>query len=42
MTCDDMYVVFTGGVVGSIATAIIEGDSYLWTRKADNGGGGGT
>ena len=37
MTCDDLYVVFTGGVAGSIATAIIEGDSYLWTRHVDAG-----
>lgn len=33
MTCDDLNVVFTGGVPGSVATAIIEGDSYLWTVK---------
>jgi hypothetical protein len=39
MTCDDLNVVFTGGVVGSVATVIIEGDSYLWTERADSGGG---
>lgn len=27
---DDLTVSFTGGVAGSVATAIIEGDSYLW------------
>ena len=26
----DLTVAFTGGVAGSTATAIIEGDSYLW------------
>lgn len=36
MTADDLNVAFTGGVPGSVATAIIEGDSYLWT---DTGGG---
>jgi len=30
MTGDDLWVSFTGGVPGSVATAIIEGDSYLW------------
>jgi hypothetical protein len=35
MTADDLNVAFTGGVPGSVATAIIEGDSYLWTRKAN-------
>ena len=37
MTCDDLYVAFTGGVPGSVATAIIEGDSFLWTDKAHAG-----
>lgn len=27
---DDLTVAFTGGVAGSVGTAIIEGDSYLW------------
>lgn len=29
-TADDLTVAFTGGMAGSVATAIIEGDSYLW------------
>jgi hypothetical protein len=29
MTADDLSVVFTGGLAGSVATAVIEGDSYL-------------
>jgi hypothetical protein len=41
MTADDLNVAFTGGVPGSVATAIIEGDSYLWTRKAEGNGGAG-
>ena len=27
---DDLTVAFTGGVAGTVATAIIEGDSWLW------------
>ena len=38
MTCDDLYVVFTGGVAGSVATVIIEGDSYRWMAVAGGGG----
>lgn len=30
MTADTLSVAFTGGVAGSTATAIIEGDSFLW------------
>ena len=30
MTLDDLTVAFTGGLAGSTATAVIEGDSYLW------------
>lgn len=30
MTADDLTVSFAGGVAGSTATAVIEGDSYLW------------
>lgn len=37
MTCDDLNVAFTGGVAGSVATAIIEGDSYLWMVKGARG-----
>jgi hypothetical protein len=29
-TADDMVVAWTGGVPGSVATAVIEGDSYLY------------
>ena len=29
MTCDDLTVAFTGGLAGSVATAVLEGDSYL-------------
>jgi hypothetical protein len=28
--CDTLNVQFNGGVAGSIATAIVEGSSYLW------------
>ena len=28
--CDTLTVAFTGGVAGSVATAIAEGDSFLW------------
>jgi hypothetical protein len=28
--CESFTVAFTGGVAGSVATAIAEGDSYLW------------
>lgn len=27
---DDLTVAFTGGVAGSVATVILEGDRYLW------------
>lgn len=27
---EDLTVAFTGGVAGTTATAVIEGDSYLW------------
>ena len=30
MTGEDLFVQFAGGVAGSVATVIIEGDSYLW------------
>lgn len=30
MTADDLTVAFTGGLAGSVATAVLEGDSYLW------------
>ena len=30
MTLDDLTVAFTGGLAGSTATAVIEGESYLW------------
>jgi hypothetical protein len=30
MTADDLAVAFTGGLAGSVATAVIEGDSFLW------------
>jgi hypothetical protein len=30
MTADDLTVAFTGGLAGSTATAVIEGDSFLW------------
>lgn len=29
MTCDDLTVAFTGGLAGSVATAVLEGDSWL-------------
>jgi len=29
MTADDLIVSFTGGLAGSVATAVLEGDSYL-------------
>lgn len=28
--CDTLRVVYAGGVVGSVATVIIEGENYLW------------
>lgn len=28
--CDTLTVAFTGGVAGSVATAIAEGENYLW------------
>jgi hypothetical protein len=28
---DDMFVAFSGGIPGSIATARITGDAYLWS-----------
>jgi hypothetical protein len=28
--CDSLVIAFTGGVAGSVATAIAEGDNYLW------------
>ena len=34
MTAEDLTVAFTGGVVGSGATAVLEGDSYLGTADA--------
>lgn len=30
MTADDLTVSFTGGLAGSVATAVIEGESFLW------------
>lgn len=30
MTLDDLTVAFTGGLAGSTATVVIEGDSFLW------------
>lgn len=30
MTLDELSVAFTGGLAGTTATAIIEGDSFLW------------
>lgn len=30
MTAETLAVAFTGGVAGSVATAVIEGDSWLW------------
>lgn len=30
MTADDLNIAFTGGLAGSTATAVIEGDNYLW------------
>lgn len=30
MTAETLSVAFTGGLAGSVATAVIEGDSYLW------------
>jgi hypothetical protein len=38
MGADELYVVWTGGVPGSVATAIIEGDSYLWAEASRGGG----
>ena len=30
MTDEALTVAFTGGLAGSVATAVLEGDSYLW------------
>lgn len=30
MTAETLSVAFTGGLAGSVATAVIEGDSFLW------------
>jgi hypothetical protein len=30
MTADDLTVQFTGGLAGSVATAVLEGESFLW------------
>lgn len=30
MTLDELTVAFTGGLAGSTATVVIEGDSFLW------------
>ncbi len=30
MTSEELTVAFTGGLPGSVATAVIEGDSFLW------------
>ena len=32
--CTDLTVVFTGGVVGSVATAVIQGTNELWETLA--------
>ena len=30
MTSEALTIAFTGGLAGSVATAVIEGDSFLW------------